>query len=111
VVINLLVNAVDALSSFTRTDKAILVITGSRDNSCFLEVLDNGPGIPESFLNNIFDPFFTTKIGSEGMGLGLSICHNIVSGFGGTITASNRPEGGARFAVTIPVASEAGRTS
>ncbi len=111
VVINLLVNAVDALAASPRGDKKIVVETCARGGFCCIEVLDNGPGIPDGILNRLFDPFFTTKIGSEGMGLGLSICHNIVTGFGGTIAVENRPDGGARFIVSIPVSSETRRKS
>ncbi len=103
VIINLVVNAIHALDEFTRQDKAITIRTGVRDDSVVMEVLDNGPGIAAENLNQVFDPFFTTKIGGEGMGIGLSICHNIVTGFGGVILAENRPEGGARFEVSIPV--------
>lgn len=106
VIINLLVNAVDAFNGFEGNKKMIAVHTYSRDDSCFLEVLDNGPGISESNLNQLFDPFFTTKIGSEGMGLGLSICYNIINGLGGVITVENRKEGGARFIASIPVSRE-----
>ena len=111
VVINLIVNAVDALAASSRADKAIVVSTGVQDGFCCFEVFDNGPGIPENIMNRLFDPFFSTKIGSEGMGLGLSICHNIVTGLGGTITVANRPEGGARFTVSIPASYETRRNS
>ncbi len=103
VIINLVVNAIHALDEFTRQEKAIFLRTGVREDSVIIEVLDNGPGIAEENLNQIFDPFFTTKIGGEGMGIGLSICHNIITGIGGIILAENRPEGGARFEVSIPI--------
>ena len=64
-------------------------------------VEDNGPGIAEADLPKIFDPFFTTKDVGKGLGLGLSISYNIIRDFGGSITAENRPEGGARFIVTL----------
>jgi PAS domain S-box-containing protein len=103
VVINLIVNAINALDESKKKEKTISVSTSHDGDACYMEVTDNGPGIPEKYLNRIFDPFFTTKIGSEGMGLGLSICHNIVTGMGGTITVENTREGGARFLVSIPV--------
>jgi two-component system C4-dicarboxylate transport sensor histidine kinase DctB len=64
-------------------------------------VEDNGTGIAEADLPKIFDPFFTTKEVGKGLGLGLSISYNIIRDFGGSITAANRPEGGAQFVVTL----------
>lgn len=105
VVINLIVNAINAHDEHAGSEKSIQVTTRYDDRNCYLEVTDNGPGIPEENLGRIFDPFFTTKVGSEGMGLGLSICHNIVDGLGGVISAENVPGGGARFLVSIPITS------
>ncbi|WP_297366002.1 ATP-binding protein, partial [Thauera sp.] len=65
---------------------------------------DNGPGIPAEILGRIFDPFFTTKPVGKGTGLGLSISYGIVERHGGTLAAENRPEGGARLVLTLPVA-------
>ncbi len=104
VVINLVVNAIHALDDISGGPKVIIITTGSIGADSYLEVVDNGPGIPPEHLGQIFDPFFTTRIGSEGMGLGLSICHNIITGLGGVITVENVSNGGARFLVSIPVA-------
>jgi PAS domain S-box-containing protein len=103
VVINLMVNAVNALDESKKNEKKITVSTRHNHSQCFLEIVDNGIGISEEYLNQIFDPFFTTRIGGEGMGLGLSICHNIVTGLGGTVTVENTRDGGARFLVSIPI--------
>lgn len=68
-------------------------------------VEDEGPGIPEAALPKIFSPFFTTK--PEGTGLGLAISLRIAEAHGGTLRAENRPEGGARFTLTLPAARDA----
>jgi signal transduction histidine kinase len=62
-----------------------------------LKFKDNGPGIPEEFLDKVFNPFFTTK--SEGTGLGLAITYRIVKNHCGQISVANRPEGGAEFTI------------
>jgi C4-dicarboxylate-specific signal transduction histidine kinase len=67
-----------------------------------LAVADSGPGVPDDLALRVFDPFFTTKPVGQGTGLGLSISHKIVAENGGTLSVSNRPEGGALFRVTLP---------
>lgn len=69
-----------------------------------IRVLDNGPGIPEEALPRIFDPFFTTKKVGKGTGLGLAITYGILSELGGTLDATNLPDGGAVFTVSLPLA-------
>lgn len=71
------------------------------EDEVILRIEDNGPGIREAHLKYVFDPFFTTK--ETGHGLGLSIAHGIVREHGGSITAENRPEGGAAFTITLPL--------
>jgi CheY-like chemotaxis protein len=66
-------------------------------------VEDDGPGLPQGAESRVFDPFFTTKPAGVGTGLGLSICHGIVAEHGGSIRAENRPEGGARIVIEIPI--------
>jgi signal transduction histidine kinase len=65
-------------------------------------VTDDGAGIPPEVLGRIFDPFFTTRPVGQGSGLGLSICHAIVTGHGGKITARSEPGKGATFRVELP---------
>ncbi|MCC6294444.1 MAG: hypothetical protein IT164_17465 [Bryobacterales bacterium] len=67
-------------------------------------VEDNGPGIPEDVLPHIFDAFVTTRLDARGTGLGLTVAEGIVQQHHGSITASNRPEGGARLEVRLPMA-------
>ncbi|NOY45806.1 MAG: PAS domain-containing protein [Deltaproteobacteria bacterium] len=68
-----------------------------------VRVEDTGPGFSPEALPHVFDPFFTTREVGQGAGLGLSECQGIVADHGGTIEAANRPEGGARITVRLPV--------
>jgi signal transduction histidine kinase/CheY-like chemotaxis protein len=99
VVVNLLLNARDALPK----GGTIHVVGSIRDECVVLEVLDDGCGIPEQDLENIFCPFFTTK-GTLGTGLGLFNARARLGRLGGQISASNRPEGGACFTLSFPIA-------
>jgi signal transduction histidine kinase len=69
-----------------------------------IAVSDSGPGIPANKLTHIFDPFFTTK--PKGMGMGLPISRTIIEAHKGRLWAENRPEGGASFRFTLPIAEE-----
>lgn len=92
--LNLVINAVQAMSQ----SDGILTVSATNDrNNVYISVSDTGCGIPEENLLTIFDPFFTTKEVGKGTGLGLAISQRIATNHGGTITAENRPEGGARF--------------
>ncbi len=94
VLANLLLNALDAQPHDGRIDVTL------RDGAApQLVVEDHGPGIAPAVLPRLFTPFASTK--PTGTGLGLSICRRLVHEHGGTITAANRPEGGARFTVTL----------
>jgi C4-dicarboxylate-specific signal transduction histidine kinase len=76
-----------------------------------LLVEDNGPGFPPHVLPRLFEPFFTTKGPDKGMGLGLNLSRELVAQFGGRLAASNRPEGGARLCLELPVGNTAGASS
>jgi two-component system NtrC family sensor kinase len=103
VVLNLVNNAVDAMG---RDGGLIMVTTGARfsevGTEVFVQVSDNGQGIPEANLSRIFDPFFTTKPVGQGTGLGLSICYGIVTRMGGDIEVQSRPGEGTVFTVLLP---------
>lgn len=102
---NLLINAAHAIGE-GHADTSEIRVTAHDDATgrVFIEVSDDGPGILPTVLPHIFEPFFTTKTIGTGMGLGLSLCHKIVSTAGGHITAENREEGGAMFCVALPAA-------
>lgn len=103
VVLNLIVNALQAISARPRNENVISVRLRSEDGFAVLEVADNGVGIAPSDLDRIFDPFFTTKAGL-GTGLGLAISKKIVEELDGTLTAGKDDAlGGARFTVRIPL--------
>lgn len=100
-VLNLLLNAVDALKRRRCESPTILVRTRNRgDSTITLEVEDNGAGIPPEQLSRIFEPFFSTK--SDGMGLGLAICRSIVASHNGTIQAKS-DDGLTSMAVCLPL--------
>ena len=147
VLVNLVLNALDALAS--RSDAAIAVAAWTEDGRAahflrrresdppginylhrrrvavdseaevlgtletarrvvVITVSDNGPGLPESDLDNVFDPFFTTKEPGRGTGLGLFLSARLVGGMGGRIEVENQQGGGARFTVRLPEAIAAG---
>jgi signal transduction histidine kinase len=102
VLVNLLLNAADALEAVPERHAARIVLRARpHEGGVRLEVEDNGPGIPASALPRLFEPFFTTKPPGKGTGLGLALCREYVARAGGTLTAENRPEGGARFVLTL----------
>lgn len=71
------------------------------DDAVQVLLRDHGPGLLQDSMDRVFDAFYTTKDAGVGMGLGMSISHNIISDFGGTLVAANHPEGGAVFTVTL----------
>ena len=110
VILNLVVNAEQALLQdrgrgrvWVRT-RHIFHGTGRlRGESILLEISDDGPGVPPAIASRIFDPFFTTKAAGLGTGLGLSIVYGIVHQHGGEVSFENKPAGGAKFTVELPV--------
>src|SRR5262249_37995584 len=100
VILNLVRNALDALAG--RAEPWIRLAASAEADSVFIAVADNGAGVPADQIARMFDPFFTTKPVGKGLGLGLSISYGIVQDFGGQISATNRPEGGAELTVELP---------
>ncbi len=103
VVLNLLVNAGDALEGHGVAQGEIRLRGEAGDSRVVLLVEDNGPGFPPAVLERLFEPFFTTKGPEKGTGLGLSISRELLERFGGTLHAENCPGGGARLRVELPV--------
>jgi PAS domain S-box-containing protein len=102
VFINLLVNAVQALPEGKPHANEIRVATTTdAQGRAVVEIHDTGAGIPASLMARIFDPFFTTRAVGVGPGLGLSICHAIVTGMGGEISVASEPGGGTAFRVAL----------
>jgi len=113
VFLNLLNNAIQALEKvnhsrileiFTRTGTSRYYGQVAHPEK-FISIVfnDNGIGIAPSVLPKIFDPFFTTKTEGEGTGLGLSVCHGIITEHGGHIWAESGSEGGAQFYIELPI--------
>lgn len=105
VVLNLLSNGQYALRS--RPLPRTLTIQSSVDpaTGCvLLGITDNGPGIPPDVRSRIFDPFFTTKPTGQGTGLGLSLCHGIVTSHHGSIGVNSEPGSGTTFVISLPIA-------
>jgi PAS domain S-box-containing protein len=102
VVLNLLLNAFDAVADRTPADRRVRLSVAVRDDTALIEVSDCGPDLPDEALAQLFEPFYTTK--QEGLGLGLSICRTIVSAHSGTIAAARNAGSGMTFSVTFPLA-------
>lgn len=109
VLINCLLNALDAVSGQNERQAELIITTevengGPTGRTLVVGVSDNGSGVAAEDLPNVFDPFFTTKEGGRGTGLGLFVCHTIMERLGGTINISPRaPLDGAEVRLTLPL--------
>jgi signal transduction histidine kinase len=101
---NIIHNAAQAMEGKGKLTVSTFQVSDKKD--ICIEISDSGPGIPPDILPHIFEPFFTTKEEGEGTGLGLSLAYGIVENHRGQITARNKPDGGAVFAITFPVADQ-----
>lgn len=103
VVMNLLINAVDALEGIEGRAPAIRIATAASDGAVCLEVEDNGCGMDAHTLRRAFEAFFTTKPPGRGTGLGLALCHSIVAEHGGRIELESVPGEGTAVRVILPL--------
>jgi signal transduction histidine kinase len=101
VILNLVMNGVEAMRDTPSENRIISIRTSRVDNFAQLSVSDRGSGIPEDKLKEVFEPFFTSK--AEGMGMGLSIARTIIEAHHGVISAKNRDHGGAAFRIRLPL--------
>lgn len=97
IVVNLVQNAIQAVGS----RGAVEVVLRRAGDELVLAVEDSGPGLSSEVLSRLFEPLFTTR--SNGTGLGLALCRRIIEKHGGSISAGNRPTGGASFQVVLPL--------
>jgi signal transduction histidine kinase len=101
VILNLIVNGIDAMRDTPSENRIISIRTSRVENFAQLSVSDRGSGIPEDKLKEVFEPFFTSK--PEGMGMGLSIARTIIEAHHGLISARNQVHGGASFRIRLPL--------
>jgi two-component system sensor kinase FixL len=108
VLLNLVVNACDAMTDCATPERRLLIRTAMENGSSavLVSVTDRGGSIPEQNLEQIFEPFFTTK--AKGMGLGLSVCRTIISAHRGKLWATNNADCGATFHFSVPIAASNG---
>jgi signal transduction histidine kinase len=101
VMLNLILNAVEAMNGPRETARELLIRT-ERDGSggVLVAVADSGPGLQPEILDRLFEPFYTTK--PAGMGMGLSICRSIIEAHGGRVWAAAKIPQGATFQFRLP---------
>ncbi|HEU4778540.1 MAG TPA: MASE1 domain-containing protein [Steroidobacteraceae bacterium] len=105
VVLNLVVNACEAMSSLEVHKRRISITARFEGNTCEIlcAIRDRGPGVASDDLERIFQPFVSTKV--QGLGMGLAICRSIIEAHGGRLWAQNEPDGGATFAFSARMSS------
>ena len=102
VLLNLLVNAAQAIPEGGVERNEIRVLTRLRGAEAIIEIRDTGMGIPSDKLEQVFEPFFTTKPSAIGTGLGLSICRNIINSLGGRLELESELGRGSVFRIRLP---------
>jgi len=111
VLLNLVVNACDAMADCNTPERRLLIRTGieNGNGAVIVSVIDGGGSIPEEKMEQIFESFFTTK--EQGMGLGLSVCRTIIAAHRGKLWATNNADRGATFHFSLPIGKSDGRQS
>jgi signal transduction histidine kinase len=105
VMLNLIVNAIDALSGVSDDEREVLISTGTdKSGGVLVTVRDSGPGLGAAPSERVFEAFYTTK--AAGMGMGLAISRSIIEGHGGRMWASANEPRGAVFQFTLPIPSD-----
>ncbi|MCU0927442.1 MAG: ATP-binding protein, partial [Hydrogenophaga sp.] len=101
IVHNLLTNALQAMDAVDASQRALKLVVQRSGGAGEIVVADHGPGIAPELLPRLFEPFFSTREG--GLGLGLPLCETLAQGMGGSLSAANRPGGGAVFTLRLPL--------
>ena len=101
VLVNLVLNGIDALSKQPPEERSLKVSTREGAATASILVSDTGPGIDEADLDRVFEPFFTTR--DEGMGMGLAICSTIADAHDGELTVTRNPDRGVTFELSLPL--------
>ncbi len=103
VILNLIINAVEAMSSMREGARELLICTEKAEsNGALVTVRDSGPGLDLKTVDRLFEAFYTTKV--QGMGIGLAICRSIIEAHGGRLWARANVPCGAIFQFTLPQA-------
>jgi signal transduction histidine kinase len=101
VILNLIMNAVEAMSEMSGGPRQLLIRTDTNESGgIVVAVRDSGPGLKPEDLHRLFTPFYTTK--PQGMGMGLAICRSIIESHGGRLWATANLDRGATFRFTLP---------
>jgi C4-dicarboxylate-specific signal transduction histidine kinase len=100
VLVNLVINACDAMEGNAPAERVVIVRTKKTDRGVRVSVEDHGKGVPPALLEGNFTPFVTTK--THGMGLGLAVCSSIIANHGGHLRVTNKESGGAIFTFELP---------
>ena len=101
IVVNLVVNAAQAVREGGGADPKVWLTMFRQDDGIWVEVADNGPGVPRDKREQIFDPFYTTKPPGEGTGLGLAVSRALAESMGADLTVGEASQGGARFVLKL----------